>query len=350
MEPESMSSSASFECLQSAPTAEPFSSASGSSIAPPWRRLLAYLADSFVLGFIGFAAGSVLSQRFSELGIWGHLVGLCAAVVYFSFFDSRLVDGQSPGKKWLKLRVVDVSGDAISVSRAIIRSVIFAVPCCLFGLDLPATRVPWGVSALLTVIVYGVGGATLYLVAFGKGARQGLHDLAVDSYVVNAEDAGSVESRHIGLVHWGILGLLLLAPAVATGVFERGMEKSAPFRQMNSDARMIEELPGVQQARVRDLLLHNAGSVGARKVLRVSLIRSGNVGTQEELADRTARLLLQNDRSARDYDQISILVFDGYDIGIASHWNHSEFVHSPGEWSQLVVGSDPAGAPISASR
>jgi uncharacterized RDD family membrane protein YckC len=343
-----MNSNASFDVSESSAPAEALSSERAT--ASPWRRFLAYLTDSFVLGLIGFGAGSVFSQRFSELGLWGRLVGVCVAVAYFSFFDSGLADGQTPGKRWLNIRVVDLYGETISLGKAVVRSIVFAAPCFLFGLDLPVTRTPWAVSALLTAIVYGVGGSTIYLVAFEKNARQGSHDLAAGSYVVNAEDTGPVGARHIGAIHWGILGSLILVFSVAAVVVQRRMDESVLFRQMNGDARVIEGLPGVQRARVRDLLLHNAGDAGASKVLRVSLIRSGSVPNQEILAGQTARLLLQNDRSARGYDEISILVFNGYDIGIATHWNHREFVHTPGEWSQSILGSASAGVPTSARQ
>lgn len=138
--------------------------------------------------------------------------------------------------------------------------------------------------------------------------------------------------------------------SVITGVVQKRVENSALFRQMNGDARLIEQLPGVQRASVGEVLLHNISSPGAKKVLRASIILSGSRASEGALAERTAHLLLQNDRSAQEYDKIGIVIFVGYDIGIASHWSHSEFIHTPREWSQSVRGPSPAGVPASASR
>ena len=175
--------------------------------------------------------------------------------------------------------------------------------------------------------------------------------MVVGSYVVNAMDAGPVGARRIRAIHWGVLGSLLVVVSLAVVVLQRRMDQSEPFRQMNGDARMIEKLPGIQRASVRDLLLHTAGNPGAKKVLRATITLSGGVAAnQDAVADQTAHLLLQNDRNAQGYDDISIRVFHGYDIGIASHWNHSEFIHTPREWSQSAVGSFPAGVPASTSQ
>ena len=131
-----MSASTSSAYYQPSTTAEPLSPERAT--ATPWRRVLAYLTDSFILGVVGFGAGSILSQQFAELGPWGRLVGFCIAVVYFSFLDSRLAHGQSPGKRWLNLRVVDVHGKTISLGRAVIRSIVFAALASCSGSIYPS--------------------------------------------------------------------------------------------------------------------------------------------------------------------------------------------------------------------
>jgi uncharacterized RDD family membrane protein YckC len=110
------------------------------SIAPVWRRLVAYLVDSFILGFVGFALGDILFETLARLGIWGRVVGFCVALVYFASLDSRVGNGQTIGKKCLKLRVADAKGNTISLAASLVRSAIFAAPMFLYGLKLSETN------------------------------------------------------------------------------------------------------------------------------------------------------------------------------------------------------------------
>ena len=87
------------------------------------------------------------------------------------------------------------------------------------------------VLILLGVIVFGVGGSTLYLMVFNRRTRQGLHDLAVGSYVIRAGDTGPVETKPMWKVHWAILGLLLLTLTAALAFFNHKMEKWGRFPQ-----------------------------------------------------------------------------------------------------------------------
>jgi len=300
-----------------------------------WRRLAAYLTDGLVLGVIGTVAGKLFLNAFARLGLLGHLLGFCLAIGYFGWFDSRLGEAQTLGKRWLKLKVVDAQGSTLSLSRAIIRSVIFCVPVYLLGLDLPMTRTPWGVSSLVTAIVYGLGGSTLYLLILGSPARQGFHDVAVGSYVVGAGEPGSVAAKPIPGAHWVVLGSLLLLLAAVSVLFQRKVEALPSFRRMYHDAAVIEQIRGVQRAVVQDALLHDPSTGAARKTLRVSIILSDKNVNQKALAEKAAKLILQNDPLTQRYDEINVRTFSGYDIGIASHWNHQDFTHTPKEWGNI---------------
>ncbi|MGA7856729.1 MAG: hypothetical protein WCA11_02300, partial [Terracidiphilus sp.] len=64
----------------------------------------------------------------------------------------------------------------------------------------------------------------------------------------------------------------------------------------------------------------------------------------EALADEVAKVILKNDPHAKEYDQLSVRVFRGYDIVIHSHWQQEDFVHTPDEWqarfpASLTLGS-----------
>lgn len=310
------------------------------SIGSLWHRLLAYLIDVLILGALGSGVGNAFYDKLSHMGPWGRLVGFSIALPYFAIMESSIGGGHSFGKLCLKLKVVDTQGNTISFGKSLARYVIFAVPSFLFEIALPVTRTPWILSALISVVVLGVGGSTLYLLTFNRDTRQGLHDLAVGSYVTKAGDTGPVEVRPIARKHWAALGSLLIILAVLAGIQSKFLEKRGPLPQMQQDARMIERMDGVQQARVHDFMLHNRSSGGAKKSLDFS-IRTEKPVDQEAFADEVAKIVLQNDRYAQEYDQLTIRISRGYDIGIASHWNHEDFEHTPDEWRLRLRGALP---------
>jgi len=303
--------------------------------------------DGILLGVIGAGVGTAFFDKLSQLGLWGRLFGFCIAVAYFTFFDSRIGNGQTFGKRLLELRVIDVQGNTISFAKSLLRTAIFVVPSFLYELRLPESRTPWIVSAAIFVVVLWVGGSTLYLIIFDRHSRQGLHDLAIGSYVANANDTGSVGTEQIAKVQWAILGVLLVIISATAGIVISMFEERPPFPQMRQDAGLVEQMDGVQRAHVRDTLLHSSSSGGVKKDLILSITLKSKSLNQEAFADAVARTILQNDRNAQNYDQLSILLIRGYDIGIAQRWNHQEFVHTPAEWRQRVLGASPAQIPTS---
>jgi uncharacterized RDD family membrane protein YckC len=304
-----------------------------------WRRCAAYLVDSFILGAVGGGLGRVIFDKLSHLGLWGPLAGFCVALAYFAAFDSEMGNGQTLGKRWWKLRVIDVEGNAISFAKSLLRSGVFLVPAFLFGLNLPEPRTPWIIQALVFGIVLWVGGSTLYLITFSSETRQGLHDFVAGSYVANANDYGPVEAKATSHVHWLIVVVLLvLASASVVGVREE-VEKMPPMPQMRRDASLIEQMNGIERATVSERLAHTSNGGGPTKDMVVSIHQA--VPAQDTFADEVVRTVLQNDPSAQNYDQLNIRFFYGYDIGIAASWNRQEFARTPAEWHQRVFDSSP---------
>ena len=194
-------------------------------IAPVWRRCVAYFVYSVFLGIVGAGIGKIFYNRLLHLGIWGILVGFFVSSVYFASMDCSIGNGQTLGKRFLKVRLVNVKGKSISFENALARYAIFAAPILAYGLKLPETRAPWVVTVMVFVIAYWIGGSTFYLILFERQNRQGLHDLAVGSYVVYADHEGPVESKSVTQLLWLILGTLLLALTVCAAIFNDWSEK-----------------------------------------------------------------------------------------------------------------------------
>lgn len=150
-----------------------------------WRRLIAFVIDWLLLGLAGNMLGQIVFDPPAAIGEWGRVVGFAIAVAYFGLFDSGWFGAGTPGKRVAGLSVVDAAGREISLPRSLIRSVLLTAPFLFNDMTLAVG------SASLTQLLFGgaVGGllfASLYMAAFNRVSRQGLHDLAVGTYVVHA--------------------------------------------------------------------------------------------------------------------------------------------------------------------
>jgi uncharacterized RDD family membrane protein YckC len=301
------------------------------SVASIWRRCSAYFADSILLGFVGAGIVRIPSERLWQLGPYGVFVGFFVSALYFAASECRIGNGQSLGKRLFKVRVVDGQGNPISFEKALARYIIFAIPAIAYGLKLPETRTPWAVTALIFVLVLWVGGSTLYLIIFERPNRQGLHDMAVGSFVVSADHEGPVSARPVPQMQWMILGSLLLAITGCAAAINGWTEKQPAPLEFRRDARLLENMNGVDRARVGDRLAHGL-SGGPKKTLYISVTRETKPASEDALAYDLVKTLFRSDQNLQGYDLVNVRLFYGYDIGIARHSEHREFEQSPADW------------------
>jgi uncharacterized RDD family membrane protein YckC len=280
-------------------------------------------------------------ETLSRLGTWGRLLGFCLALPYFAILNSKIGNGQTLGKRWMRIQVIDESGRTLNFSRSAVRYVVLAIPYFLNGLVLPVTRTHWAIASVISLIVFGVGGATLYLVLFNRHTRQGVHDLAVGSYVVNANNNGAIRVQSIWKPHWAILTALLIALLAGGGILGNKLTRWGPFPELLEDARLVETVDGVQSAAVQDLRSSNWGSSESKKTLVVSVRWTGKAASETAFADDIARLLMRQDPKVQDHDSLRIVLIRGYDIGIAHAQAAHPFEHTPAAWNARLFGTPP---------
>ena len=207
-----------------------------------WRRFIAYALDAFVLGIVGSGIGAVFYDRLARLGSWGRLVGFSVSFVYFAVLDSEIGNGQTLGKRWLRLRVIDRSGSPISLARSLLRTLIFVIPPSLYGLKLAESRTPSIVISLVFMVVWWVGGATLYLIAFNHRTRQGIHDIAVGSCVANAEVFGPLNIEQAQKTIWVALSIILVVYTASVQIVKTKIEEAPPYPQLRHDRKRDRSL------------------------------------------------------------------------------------------------------------
>jgi uncharacterized RDD family membrane protein YckC len=156
--------------------------ASSRYIATFWPRFWASLVDLFIVGIAMELIWLVVGSAVDKLGPKGVFLKVVLALPYFAILNSRIGDGQTIGKRWMDIQVVDENGATVSFARSFFRSLVFLVPCYL-GLDTPSSaKLNWPMKAsvqIFAILAY----ATLYMVMFNRRNRQGVHDLVARTYV-----------------------------------------------------------------------------------------------------------------------------------------------------------------------
>lgn len=301
-----------------------------------WRRIAALLVDSVVLGVVGFVLGLLFESNFIEMSSWGRLIGFLIFLAYFGLMNSAIFNGQTIGKKLLKVRVVDASNSTISLGRSFIRYIILGTPLFLNALQFTGDTVPAFILYPIYIIVFGGLMSILYLYLFNTASRQSLHDLLMGTYVVNAEQPKQ-ELGPLWKGHSTIIGLLLLIAAVIPFVSGNLQEKEVYKNVVSNNRLKRASQVLVSSPKVYDASLNAAGFTSldekgeTRRSTFISadiLLRDDNVG-DEVLAKELAKMVLTTYPDAKSNDLILVLMSYGYDIGIFASWTRRQYSFHP---------------------
>jgi uncharacterized RDD family membrane protein YckC len=310
-------------------------------IAGFWGRFFAFAIDAVILATVGSIIAIFFFNALADLGPVGPLMGFFIALVYFAIPESSIGSGQSIGKRLLGLRVVNVEGNLLSIEESLIRYTVFAIPWFLNGLPLPVSRTPWIVTNLLGIAVFGIGGSTLYLLTFNRATRQGLHDLAVRSYVVKAHSRGIVSTLPIWKPHRYVVGALILIFGVVGPVIGSALARKGSFSELIQDAALVEQIDGVQSANVSEMWQLNGSERSLKPNLIVSVRIAGRIYVEEGFAQQIAKMIVENDHTIQRYGAMRIDLVRSYDIGIASGWTSRWWWYSSAAWGELLSGDSP---------
>jgi len=307
-------------------------------IAGVWRRFLGVFFDSLVLGAFGCVLGFFFVDVFVEIGAWGRLLGFCIAFVYFGFMNSRLFGGQTIGKRVARTKVVNRRGTPLTLIRSTTRYLILGVPFFLNGARLPQQVIMSWFGTLLAVLVFGFGASIIYLIIFNRRTRQSLHDLIVGSFVVKRDSPPVPVSATVWKGHYVVVAIVLIASAVLPQLLSP-LARNEFFRPLLALQQQIQKEPEVGYAGVfegANMFKPYGGQAVRTSSLEVTVIPRKKLDDYNALANKVARVILQNHQRAREKDRISIIIVYGYDIGISSFWRKTPFSFSPSEWEKRL--------------
>jgi len=303
-------------------------------IANFWRRIGALFVDTLILGLVGFLLGLALESTFVQIGGWGRLIGFSIALAYFGLMNSKLFNGQTIGKRLLKLRVVDSNNQTIPLIKSVLRYIVLAAPFSLNGAQFSNEALLSYLLYPLSMIVFGGLFSIIYLYIFNRVTRQSIHDLAVGSLVVNS----NIEKQEVGKVwkpHLVIVAVFFVAAAIVP-TFTGKLAQNEPFKDMLTVQSALSNEQGVTYATVTTSTTTfssvNEGTKTATYVTAQAVLSSNKV-SDVELARKLATIVVQNYPEAVKKDALRVTLTYGYDIGIWSQWSSHTHDFNPGEFA-----------------
>lgn len=321
-----------------------------------WRRLCALLVDAAILGVIGQGLGSVFYDNLCQLGPWGRPLGFLIAIAYFVPLSGALGGGQTAGKRLLGIRLVDGEGHPPSAGRAGLRESVLLLPYFLNNALMPPSVDAALGRMVVAAVVLLIGPALLYLSIFNRRTRQGLHDLAARTYVVEAGAGGRpLAAPGIWVGHYVILGLLLSA-LTAAGYF--ASRWAARIADMDGIAAACREIQGSGRWLVRALTRaemfqvgKTAEGVGMAKTsfVNVAAVSLKPIEDADKDLDELARIVLKAYPDAAKADVMVVHESYGFDIGIA--WRSQAYGarYPPVQWQARLAAADRLTAPVASS-
>lgn len=305
-------------------------------IANFWRRIGALFIDTLILGLIGFISGLALESTFVQIGGWGRFIGFVIALAYFGVMNSKLFEGQTIGKKLLNLRVVDSENQTVSLGRSILRYIVLSTPFSLNGAQFSNEAMLSFLMYPLSLIIFGGLFSIIYLYIFNRVTRQSLHDLAVGTFVVNA----NIEKQEVGKVwkpHLIVVAVFLVAAAIVP-VFTGKLAENVVFKDMLAVQSALSSHPGVTYATITT---STKTSSSVNEVAKITtyvsaqvFLLSNNV-SDVDFARKLATIVVKNYPEAKEKSALRIILTYGYDIGIWSQWSNHTHDFNPDEFASV---------------
>lgn len=307
-----------------------------------WRRIFAFIVDSFVLGAVGVALGFGFFDAFAALGEQGRWIGFVVAAMYFGVMNSRIGGGQTLGKRLLGIEVINASGEHISVARSLVRYAILGFAFELNFAVLPASAALSAMAVVLGILAVMIVVTTGYLFVFNTRSRRTLHDFVVGTYVVNKGGSGEAPSYPFWRGHVVIL-MFVAALFAAVGSVAAGKIKSLTPGLSDAYAAVL----ATGKVRSAGLFVGNRWESRNGHRSTVSFVTCTAVWKHRPAdyavdAAEIAAVVLKNYPVANEKDAIVIQITYGYNIGIAHGSISQHFEHTPAEWKALIAGFNPA--------
>lgn len=318
-------------------------------IAGFWKRVAAFVIDSIFLGILGFVLGLIFHEVFVQMGGHGVLIGMLVALIYFGTFNSKIVNGQTLGKKILNLKVVNKDGHPISVGKSFLRALILVVSYFLINYHMGLQES----SSLIYIKGFVFIAIMLFVMihfAMNTHTRQAIHDLFIRTYVVN--ELAPPRQEFAKAKSWpffaaGITTAVLIG--ISIFFFLKNQENNQTLAQLYEiqvKIRNIESIVDVKAVR-GSTTFKQLGSKESNKTefIRLDLRTTENFSVfglnkdameNSELVRKVVEIVLNHYGAVNELDKIHVNLIYGYDIGISRSQKSFSISNTLSDWRQIV--------------
>lgn len=169
------------------------------------------------------------------------------------------------------------------------------------------------------------------MLLFNRRTGQSLHDLAVGAYVVSAGPGKILPaSTRIWRGHGAVIGAAVLCVCVGTTMFFKHTPLGNTMAGMWSVQQLIGTMPGVDRVGVSLQTVKSRHKETHRLI--VSAVVDAATPEPQLLARRIALAALDHFAEAGKQGHVVVVLLSGYDIGIASSMQVTNYVYTPEEW------------------
>jgi uncharacterized RDD family membrane protein YckC len=305
------------------------------------QRFCAFIIDVLILGIIGYVSGFLFEDIYMKLGNYGRIIGTLLTLLYFGICDSKITNGQTIGKKILKIKVVDKKSQCVTVPRSLIRSLWIVIWILLNGLSFSNSKfVP--ILIIIGTILFSIGLLEIYFFIANKQTLQTLHDLIFNTYVVSISNNNEILSVNKKSVIYcsSIIPVIILLLAIVINL----KAKKTYLNDMMVLIDVIQkELPVHQTTISRNTnVLKTLSGETKTKYILVTSCKNNKTDDDKILASKIAKIILTSDFKFNENESLSIVIVSGYNIGIASKKKSQSYNGTIDQWKTeiLKVGSN----------
>lgn len=315
-----------------------------------WNRVGASLIDGLVLGLLGLILSLFLKNFFFQMGGQGVLVGLTISLVYFGLGNSKLFNGQTIGKRIIKLQVVDSNKELIPIHISILRALIYTIPYFLLNYrlsgwsDMSVLFISKGILCLTILIVLPIH---LYI---NVPTRQGIHDLIMKTYVIQTDAYPRQFLRNSKVLYTYIaIGLSVIIIGVSAFINMSNNLWPKSISELKPIKEQIDRIDNVEYSEIlrntstfkklgSETNIPKKESIHLIINLKENIIANLRPDDVEDLSlvKDAVRIVLNNYFEVNQLDYILVDLKCSYNIGI--YWSSRllSSSNSPDKWKQIV--------------
>ena len=192
------------------------------------------------------------------------------------------------------------------------------------------------IGYVIGFILFGFGGAIIYLYVFNRRTRQSLHDLAAGTFVTKTSPQGVVTGS-VWRPHLVVVGVWFVA-VVGLSVAMTSLSQKGIFPGLIDVQQAIQAAGKVHVATVNVGKSWRivGGSRSEATYFHSNAIWKQRPEDDEAAARSIASIILLKYPDIADKDVLTVNITYGYDIGIAGAWKSHTFSHSPSEWQKML--------------